>query len=157
MDREVMFHVRLSEDEKRMVDELAKAAGLTPSDFVRTSLRALYESTLGKGTHARILAAANVVWADHGRVASEPGLLRFGAPPSLIAALAELREVAGHVRERGVAVALGAYEQALERAMSSGNRATTRHLGQSFETLYGGLLEWLKRLQAKSSEARVEP
>jgi Arc/MetJ-type ribon-helix-helix transcriptional regulator len=39
IEREIMFHVRMAEHERKMLDQLAEDQGVSASDFVRMAIR----------------------------------------------------------------------------------------------------------------------
>jgi hypothetical protein len=49
-ERDIMFHVRMSSEERRMLEKLAEREGVSASDFVRMSIRRSFAEKLGART-----------------------------------------------------------------------------------------------------------
>jgi hypothetical protein len=48
IDRDLMFHVRMADDERRMLEALAEQEGLTASDWVRMTIRRSFTERFGE-------------------------------------------------------------------------------------------------------------
>lgn len=47
IERDIMFHVRMAESERKQLEELAEDVGVSASDFVRMAIRRQYIERFG--------------------------------------------------------------------------------------------------------------